>query len=77
MSTSSNTEFLLFTIAAFVIVGLWRLWRWSVATFDHFRQRNVAYTAPLPLLGNMGKLLATRSSHDLLTGLYESHKHEP
>lgn len=69
----------IFILGATVIIILVLLfYRWSVATFEHFRTRNVQHSRPLPLVGNLGAMLAQRKTPlEVAVELYERFKHEP
>lgn len=65
-------------IAASIVCLLFCLvYRWSVATLGHFDARNVQFTRPWPLVGNLGAMLAQRkTSLEIGVELYERFKHE-
>lgn len=78
MSSNAAAAVWYWLLAAIAIAALWLLYRWSVATFDFFRRRNVPFARPLPLVGNLAAMLTGRqTSLEISVELYERFKHEP
>lgn len=73
MSSSSAVWY----IVALASVLLTCVYRWSTATFGFFRQRDVRYLRPWPLVGNLANMLTGRqTSLEIAVELYERFKHE-
>lgn len=66
-----------YTVVAIVIVVLLLVYRWSTATFGFFKQRNVKYTEPWPLVGNLAPMLTGQQTVlEIGVEFYERFKHE-
>jgi hypothetical protein len=49
-------------IILFVLVIFWLVYKWSVETFDYYDKIGIPYEKPMPLVGNMWKLVTQKES---------------
>lgn len=74
---SSSSAVWWYSIVPLAIALLIGVYRWSTATFDFFRQRDVRCSRPWPLVGNLATMLTGRqTSVEIAVELYERFKHE-